>query len=611
MSIDKSLNIMKEIAKNNNLSEPYIVGGVPRNDLLEGTHEIHDIDITTGDDTVHELAKLFAESIGKEPLKHKDHFSVTHNDVRYDFSKNFRYPSIDDILEKKGIKNPTELQKESYSRDFYINTLIKPIGSNKIIDPTGRGKQDIENKLLECPVDCNLSFRMSPDRILRAFYFKNNYGFNFSDNVESAIKKNAKYLANVNPRHAKEMINKIVRENPNIIDELINYDILTYVPLTKYLTKVLLDRKRLLNVMDNQVRDLPVFKTNKDYGEGLTKEVDEARENDSDDKVNFVNPIEIAEYCDKKENKKYWDKVGKDEAAKDFQQYAKEVKCRKLPLLIRESEIRSPSIRECPFGLPITVACKNAGTSVDNMTALENVPKEQREKYRKANRRVYVHENAKERCPYADKIVENKDAVHCDWGESGARMRDEPMRPSPFYPRVFHGLGQYGLYSYPVNEYTDNHGARQLFTGLFSLYASTGEIEINKTALPVSSKAIIIKGNPAYIDGNPDADKFYKEIEVYLKKKGFDVSYDAGEPYTSPEEADVWIGHSRGVDRLQFAPEGTAVVALGAPNYPGVINHPKDEPEVGKEPSKYHYIFTDEMKSAIDDAIGDSIDEEE
>lgn len=151
--------------------------------------------------------------------------------------------------------------------------------------------------------------------------------------------------------------------------------------------------------------------------------------------------------------------------------------------ILKESRIRKPGVRECPFGLPIALACRNAGESVDNMTPLEDVDKEKRSKQAKSNKRVYIFHQTGERCVYADKIVEDKDVVHCDWMEGGQRMRDFPIRPSPFYPRVFHGLGQYGLYSYPVNDYVDNHGARQFFTGIYSLYASTGEILINKQSM--------------------------------------------------------------------------------------------------------------------------------
>ena len=63
--------------------------------------------------------------------------------------------------------------------------------------------------------------------------------------------------------------------------------------------------------------------------------------------------------------------------------------------------------------------------------------------------------------------------------------------------------------------------------------------------------AVIIKGNPKFIDNNKDADSFYEEIKSFLEDLGFEVSFDKGEPYTSPDKADLWIGHSRGADRLR------------------------------------------------------------
>jgi len=115
--------------------------------------------------------------------------------------------------------------------------------------------------------------------------------------------------------------------------------------------------------------------------------------------------------------------------------------------------------------------------------------------------------------------------------------------------------------------------------------------------------AVIIKGNPRFIK-NKRAQKFYKEIASYLKDKGCSVKFNAGKPYTTPPKADIWIGHSRGADRLRFAPKGTKTLAFGS-KLPKAINHPKDDVEtpyhlINKEPSKYHYIFTDKMKKAID-----------
>lgn len=129
--------------------------------------------------------------------------------------------------------------------------------------------------------------------------------------------------------------------------------------------------------------------------------------------------------------------------------------------------------------------------------------------------------------------------------------------------------------------------------------------------------AVIIKGNPIYIKGNPHAASFYRELADFLRSEGYKVKLDAGEPFTSPPKADLWVGHSRGVDRLRFAPKGTITVALGTLD--GIM-HPVDEnyqrniekliSHFGSRekmrslleklaPPKEHYILTSEMKRAI------------
>ena len=114
-----------------------------------------------------------------------------------------------------------------------------------------------------------------------------------------------------------------------------------------------------------------------------------------------------------------------------------------------------------------------------------------------------------------------------------------------------------------------------------------------------AKSAVIIKGNPRYVNNNDMAKRFYAEIEKYLKSKGFSVKMDSGKEYTQPPTANLWIGHSRGVDRLRFAPKGTHTLSFGVE---GGINHPKDKSlKKGDKPDKYHYIFTDDMKKAIDE----------
>lgn len=162
--------------------------------------------------------------------------------------------------------------------------------------------------------------------------------------------------------------------------------------------------------------------------------------------------------------------------------------------------IRKDIGRGCPFGLPIPLACNNAGNSVENMEALEDLPESKEEKVKAANRRVYRHHKTDTRCPYADKIVEKLHTVHCDFREGGEGFRDFPIRPSPYYPRMFGGLGQRGLYSHPVDYYWDNPEARQFFSGIFSIYASTGEIHINKDSRNPDPSLLALTSNIAIKD---------------------------------------------------------------------------------------------------------------
>ncbi len=66
--------------------------------------------------------------------------------------------------------------------------------------------------------------------------------------------------------------------------------------------------------------------------------------------------------------------------------------------------------------------------------------------------------------------------------------------------------------------------------------------------------AVIVKGNPKFIKGNPLADKFYNDIKAKLENNGYRVEFDIGADFTEPDQnAALVVGHSRGVDRLKYA----------------------------------------------------------
>jgi hypothetical protein len=120
-------------------------------------------------------------------------------------------------------------------------------------------------------------------------------------------------------------------------------------------------------------------------------------------------------------------------------------------------------------------------------------------------------------------------------------------------------------------------------------------------------KAIIIKSNPKYIN-NSIAQKYYKEIEKFLKDNGVSiVEFNDGKEYTIPKlDADIYIGHSKGCDRYEHMPKDKQKVFLKFGVIDGIIDPidlkwQKEEwtIDTDKQPPKEHFILFKDQKEAI------------
>lgn len=111
--------------------------------------------------------------------------------------------------------------------------------------------------------------------------------------------------------------------------------------------------------------------------------------------------------------------------------------------------------------------------------------------------------------------------------------------------------------------------------------------------------AIIVKGNPKYLDDpaiHPMAERFYKEIKDILVSRGYEVRFDPGFPHTCPDETAVlWIGHSRGIDRLRFAPDRIRTYALQTNDHSKTYQDPDQK---GYDPD--HYELSDVDRSFLE-----------
>jgi poly(A) polymerase len=182
---------IKRLAKDNGLSEPYIVGGLPRDKILNRSRKIEDIDLTSGDDSIFQLAELTSNHFKVSPMRFPDgHYQVYIGGIKYDFSSNYNSPDVEYFLKRAGVKNPTEMQMELFSRDFTCNTLIVPLGMRKIVDPTGLALDDIKKKLIRTPLPPRITLRDDTKRVVRAIYLAAKLGFTVEKPIIEWVLKN-------------------------------------------------------------------------------------------------------------------------------------------------------------------------------------------------------------------------------------------------------------------------------------------------------------------------------------------------------------------------------------------------------------------------------------
>lgn len=221
MAIRDVLIELKKLSKDNGLSEPFLVGGLPRDKLLGRSRKVADVDITTGDESIFELAKLAANSLKVVPMKLPDgHFQIYVNKVKFDFSSNFHSPDAMFFLNKAGVSNPTKMQLELFSRDFTCNTLIAPMSLVKISDPTGLGVNDIKNKILKTPLPPRITLRDDPKRVIRAIYLAAKLGFSIEDEVVKWSREHSDNIALVSSGFSRQKLASAARFD---IDKTIFY----------------------------------------------------------------------------------------------------------------------------------------------------------------------------------------------------------------------------------------------------------------------------------------------------------------------------------------------------------------------------------------------------
>ena len=180
-------SIIMDILKKHNLTSTIcrVAGGWVRDKLLG--KESDDIDIALNDMKGSTLASL----INEELYPGKNKVGIIQQNVEK--GKNLETATIKinntwiDLVnlrceDKNKIGTPVT---DAERRDLSINSLFYNINEGKVEDFTNKGIKDLQNGIIETPIDAEITFKDDPLRILRMLRFAIKYKFRIGYNINN------------------------------------------------------------------------------------------------------------------------------------------------------------------------------------------------------------------------------------------------------------------------------------------------------------------------------------------------------------------------------------------------------------------------------------------
>jgi putative nucleotidyltransferase with HDIG domain len=179
--------------------EAYFVGGLVRDEMLQRKVK-RDIDLAiVGDASA--LARAFAD-------KHRGAFYLM--DEEHNVARVILGDTYIDFAELRG-----DLRADLATRDFTINAMARPLGSDELIDPF-HGARDLQKKQIRA-VSKNV-FQNDPVRLLRAVRIAGELDFAIEAHTQDQMRGDAPLLAFASMERARDEFCKILaQENPGAV----------------------------------------------------------------------------------------------------------------------------------------------------------------------------------------------------------------------------------------------------------------------------------------------------------------------------------------------------------------------------------------------------------
>jgi hypothetical protein len=265
LSISSILNKIGEVASSNNIGRPHIVGGIPRDYVIDRSKtKTTDVDITTNTPDSMRLGVLVADDMGKWfRVFNRGNLKLMLDDYSVDFSSNFISENVINFFKSKECdkyKCPAfpeieDTLMEVYSRDFTINTLHQDIETFEIIDFLDRGINDIKNKIIRTPVPASITIYDDPRRIYRAIYFSSKYQFEVDDEIIEYVSSNKSIVMDesIKDTFITSKVNAAIDfDEDNTIELLNKMGILGKTPLVGSFKDSIISKKIMLDYLDDE-----------------------------------------------------------------------------------------------------------------------------------------------------------------------------------------------------------------------------------------------------------------------------------------------------------------------------------------------------------------------
>ncbi len=229
---------LRELVKDWGLGSIYMVGGCVRDEILGLLPKDIDlvIDYPNGSEIFVDFLDNKFSDICSGFTKYS-RYGTSKFTLLYDVNSYIdiecvipRSESYDNCFRKPNSVQFTTIEKDAMRRDFCCNALYKNVLTGEIIDPTGKGLEDIKNRVLRTPLEPRQTFRDDPLRMLRAIRFYCNKSFEIDGSIYSELKPIQEFYG-LSMERIKDEFEKIIMSSKPIegINLLYNYGFLEYI----------------------------------------------------------------------------------------------------------------------------------------------------------------------------------------------------------------------------------------------------------------------------------------------------------------------------------------------------------------------------------------------